>query len=226
MRVHGERIGLQIGSRTILADVSPQCEAGEITALVGASGSGKTSLLHCLGLLQRPTTGRVLVDDEDTTTWSTSQRRRFWGSAASFVLQDYGMIEEDSVAANVTMRKSVWSGAPVGNLSRVDEVLEATGLAGRNDEPVVQLSGGERQRLGIARALYRDARVLLVDEPTASLDAANRQRVLDLLQLAAARGAAVVVATHDDALAHAATRQLRLDAGRHVGSEHRVGAAS
>nr|NLI49155.1 ATP-binding cassette domain-containing protein [Propionibacterium sp.] len=210
MSLRAQNVAVAIGGRTILPPVSLSCDPGRLTALIGPSGSGKTTLLHCLGLLQRPTAGRIIVDGEDATEWSGRRRRRFWAEDAGFVLQDYGLIDEDSVAANVTMRTSLLRGRPLGDADRVAEVLALTGLDGRQADPVVQLSGGEKQRLGVARALYRRSRFLFVDEPTASLDAENRRLISGLLRLACERGATVVVATHDEELATVADVTLAL----------------
>ncbi|HEX7001533.1 MAG TPA: ATP-binding cassette domain-containing protein, partial [Trueperaceae bacterium] len=107
MRIEADNVTVVIDGREIVHGASLACTPGTLTALVGPSGSGKTTLLHCLGLLQRPTRGRVLVDGTDTTGWTARQRRRFWKDHAAFVLQDYGVMEEESVAFNVTMTKSV-----------------------------------------------------------------------------------------------------------------------
>ncbi len=190
-------LGVDIDNRTILSQVHLACRPGTMTALVGPSGSGKTTLLHCLGLLQVPTSGRVLVDGTPTEAWGSSRRRRFWRESASFVLQDYGIVLEESVAFNVTLASSLWGRRAVGDRPRMLDALSATGLTGRADDLASHLSGGERQRLAVARSIYKQARVLCVDEPTASLDGANRDVVVDLLRERARAGCTVVIATHD-----------------------------
>ena len=193
-------VRVDIGGQAVLHDQSLVCRPSVMTALVGPSGSGKTTLLNCLGLMQRPTAGRVLIDGVDTTSWKDGRRRRFWRDHASFVLQDYGIMLEETVAFNVTMVGSLWGRRVGGDLSRMREALATTGLQGREDEAAAHLSGGERQRLGIARSIYKDSTVLLVDEPTASLDGANRDRVEELLRHRARQGCTVVVASHDPVL--------------------------
>lgn len=198
MQIDAQALGVVIDRREILRDVALSCPPGHMSALVGPSGSGKTTLLHCLGLLQQPTTGQVLVDGRDTTSWSSAQRRAFWRDHAAFVLQDYGVMNEESVAFNVTMALSVLGRRAVGDRRKLEEALEITGLGGRGDDLASHLSGGEKQRLGVARAIYKDARCIFVDEPTASLDEANRRRVIALFAERAAQGCTVVVASHDD----------------------------
>lgn len=216
MRITAESLSVVIDQRPVVTDVDLTCAAGATTALVGPSGSGKTTLLHALGLLVRPTSGRVLVDGMDTTQWNARRRRRFWSDNVSFVLQDYGVMEEESVAFNVTMRASVLTGTVRADRQRLEETLELTGLAGREDEPASHLSGGEKQRLAVARAVYKDASVVLVDEPTASLDAANRSHVIDLFTGLARRGCVVVVATHDDEMMAACDRRFPVHAAGSV----------
>lgn len=212
MMIEARQVGMEIDGQAIVADESVVCRPGEMTALVGPSGSGKTTLLHCLGLLQAPTTGDVLVDGTPTRHWKGGRRRRLWRDHVAFVLQDYGIMLEESVEANVTMSTRIWGRGAAGDVARTREALEATGLAGRGEEQAAHLSGGERQRLAVARAIYKDARVLLVDEPTASLDEDNRDRVIGLFRERARRGCTVVVATHDAAFVDACDAVHRVGA--------------
>lgn len=220
MRISGADVGMRIDDLEVLSGESLVCEPGTLTALVGPSGCGKTTLLHCLGMLQRPTSGQVLVDEMDTGGWDGRRVRRFWRDSASFVIQDYGIVDDESVAYNVTMTSRLFSNRVGGDLGRCEEALRRTGLRGRGAEPASHLSGGEKQRLAIARAIYKDAEVIYVDEPTASLDAANRQRVIELFVERAEAGCTVIVATHDDDMMAACT-------ARHaVGSKRRVSAGA
>lgn len=207
MLIEAHDVGVKIGERQIIAGESVRCVPGEMTALIGPSGSGKTTLLHTLGLLLPPSKGKVTADGVVISGGSARACRAFWRDHAAFVLQDYGIIDDESVAFNVTLRRG--SGA-VG----LGAVLEHVGLAGRENELASHLSGGEKQRLALARAIHRDARVLLVDEPTASLDASNRRLVVDLFTDFAAKGATVIVATHDDEMIAACQHRHRMSAGR------------
>ncbi|CCF85488.1 ABC transporter ATP-binding protein [Nitrolancea hollandica] len=197
MNIEADDVTVVIDGREVVPRTSLDCSPGAMTALVGPSGSGKTTLLHCLGLLQRPTRGRVLIDGIDTTGWGPRKRRRFWRDHAAFVLQEYGLMEEESVAFNVTMASSIFGARVVGDHRRLKAALEATGLSGRDGELADHLSGGEKQRLSIARAIYKNAQAIFVDEPTASLDAGNRAKIIELFTSLARRGCVVVVATHD-----------------------------
>lgn len=194
MLIEGIGISVRLDGRDIVTDESVRCAGGSMTALVGPSGSGKTTLLHALGLLVPISRGRIVADGVDVGGYDDRRRRRFWRDHAAFVLQDYGIIDDETVGFNVAMR----GGRSAGVAPRVHEALDRTGLGGRAHETASHLSGGEKQRLAIARAIARRAQVVFVDEPTASLDAANRRAVIELFRSMSGQGATVVVATHDD----------------------------
>jgi len=210
MQIDATNVTVNIDGRHIVNQANLTCPPGHMTALVGPSGSGKTTLLHCLGLLQTPTTGRVLVDGQDTTPWSSARRRGFWRDSAAFVLQDYGVMIEESVEFNITMAMSVWGRRTVGDKQRLQNALEATGLSGRGRDLAAHLSGGEKQRLGVARAIYKNAQCIFVDEPTASLDDDNRRKVIDMFTERANQGCTVVIASHDDDMIAACTHSYSL----------------
>lgn len=215
MLIEAQDISVAIGGRLVLDGESVRCKPGIMTALVGASGSGKTTLLHCLGLLLPVDKGSILIDGKDVTRYGTTARRRFWRDHAAFVLQDYGIMDEESVAFNVTMQASVIGRRVSGNKEQLIQSLEQTGLKGRENEMAGHLSGGEKQRLALSRAIYKDADFLFVDEPTASLDATNRRMVIELLKNFAVRGRTVIVSTHDSEMIDACS------AIHQVGSEAR-----
>ncbi|USG67843.1 ATP-binding cassette domain-containing protein [Brevibacillus ruminantium] len=215
MLIEAQDISVAIGGRIVLDGASVRCKPGIMTALVGASGSGKTTLLHCLGLLLPVDKGSILIDGKDVTKYGAAARRRFWRDHAAFVLQDYGIMDEESVAFNVTMQASVIGRHVSGNKEQLIQSLEQTGLKGRENELAGHLSGGEKQRLALSRAIYKDADILFVDEPTASLDATNRRMVIELLADFAVRGRTVIVSTHDSEMIDACS------AIHQVGSEAR-----
>lgn len=210
MEISGSSLGVEIAKKKIFSQINIHCSAGQMTALVGPSGSGKTTLLHCLGMLQRPTHGKIQIGSVDATCWKERQRRAFWSKSAAFVLQDYGVIEDESVEFNVTMTPKVIRRRGSVVSDRAQTILTQVGLGGRASEQAAHLSGGEKQRLAIARAVYKKAEVIFVDEPTASLDAANRQLVIDLLTERATAGANVIIATHDDEMISACHKIHRI----------------
>lgn len=200
MQLHAEGVSVVIDGKPVLKSATAHAEPGRMLVLAGKSGSGKTTLLNVLGLLSRTDAGSVVVGGQDATKWNDARRRRFWRDHVAFVFQDYGLIEEASVEYNVTVGRRGLFGLRQPDRERVDQILSHVLLSGRGKEQTARLSGGEKQRVGLARAMFRGADVVLADEPTASLDRKNRELVINFLIEEARRGATVVVATHDEDL--------------------------
>lgn len=196
---------------TALDRVNLRVDAGEFVAIVGPSGSGKSSLLAIAGALSAPDAGRVEIDGKDITRLSASKAARFRRENLGFVFQSDNLTpsltsaEQLKLAGRIAGRKDV----------PVDALLAAVDMSHRAGHRPGQLSGGERQRVGIARALALDPRLLLVDEPTAALDRARSHEVVQLLaERAKVGGTAVVMVTHDrDVLGHC-DRVLEMVDGR------------
>jgi len=210
MQILAEDVVVTIDGRQVLAAPQVHVQPGQTLALVGPSGSGKTTLLNVLGLLLRVESGRVVVNGHETARWGDSRRRGFWQKHAAFVFQDHGLVDEKSVAYNVMLARLPLFGVRARDRASIELILERVGLAGRGKEVVSTLSGGEKQRVGLARAMFRKADVIFADEPTASLDRDNRELVTGFLTEEAHRGAAVVIATHDEALMAACDASLDL----------------
>lgn len=210
MDIKAENINVTIDGKKVLEGQDVHAMPGNTLALVGPSGSGKTTLLNVLGLLRRVDGGRVLVGGQDSTNWDDRLRRRFWQQHAAFVFQDYGLIDEESVEYNVSLSQLSLFGIRRQQRSAVESALDRVGLIDRAGEKVSTLSGGEKQRVGLARAMFRSADAIFADEPTASLDLDNRNLVTRFLQEEAARGATVVIATHDESLMAACDLKLLL----------------
>ena len=197
------------GGGPVLRDVSVTVRPGELLAVTGPSGAGKTTLLAAMAGLLTPVAGQVLVDDDPL-------RGRDDAVARGVVLipQDNGLAAILTAAENVTVAVIATGGSPAEARRGTAEALDLVGLTGHGDQLIEELSGGQQQRTAIARGLALRGDVLLADEVTSELDAANRQRVIDLLRAEADRGAAVVLATHDPEAAAACDRELHLRDGR------------
>jgi lipoprotein-releasing system ATP-binding protein len=209
---------------TLVADASLKVERGEFIAITGPSGSGKSSLLYLLGLLDRPTEGRVLLEGRDTASLSAAELANLRLARLGFVFQFHFLLPEFSTLDNVLI--------PIRRLGRLKDaaaraqamkLLEALGMAEAAAKLPEQLSGGMRQRAAIARALANDPAIILADEPTGNLDTRNAAAVFDIFQrLAAEEGRAILVVTHDAELAKRANRRIHLVDGRIV-SDTRAG---
>jgi putative ABC transport system ATP-binding protein len=210
------------GGIVAVDDVSLTLEPGEFVVLTGPSGSGKTSLLSLLGALDRPTSGRVLVDGVPLDGGS-DDRARYHREVVGFVFQHHHLLAHLPACANVELPLL---GAGLGRRERRERaanLLREVGLAHRLDEVAAHLSGGERQRVALARALANDPRLLLADEPTGSLDSESTQRVLDLLEaVRGRRGMTLLVVTYEPLIGRRADRVLHMRDGRLVSGDPSV----
>ena len=205
----------------ILRGVDLDVARGESVAIVGRSGGGKSTLLHLLGLLDRPTAGVVGVCGVETTTASRSVRDRLRREQIGFVFQFYHLLPELTAEQNVLLSGMIGT-PPLAWLARRGErrekaraLLERVGLADRAHHLPPKLSGGERQRVAIARALYRDPGILLCDEPTGNLDETTCEDVENLLiEIQREKRAAMVLVTHNLRLAARLDRMHVLEGGR------------
>src|SRR5437868_7880312 len=199
----------------VLRGASVEIRAAEVVALVGASGVGKSTLLHLLGALDRPTAGRVLFEGDDLFSRSEPALARYRRQDVGFVFQFYNLLG-DLTALENAMVPALLQRAPAAEArERAAAALAEVGLADRLRHRPGELSGGEQQRVAVARALMNGPRVILADEPTGNLDPKTSAVIYDLfLQLQAERGIAFLVATHNPDLARKAERIYRLVDGR------------
>ena len=201
---------------TLVAEADLAIEPGKFTAIVGPSGCGKSSLLYLLGLIDRPTSGKLLLDGRDVTPLSGDARARIRLERFGFVFQFHFLLPEFTALENVML--------PIRRLGRLSldkaeararDLLCQMGLADKAGKSPDRLSGGERQRVAIARALANDPVLVLGDEPTGNLDSVNSARVVDLFrQLAHEQGRAVVCVTHDLEIADLADIRVSMLDGR------------
>jgi lipoprotein-releasing system ATP-binding protein len=199
----------------VLRGASVEIRAGEVVALVGASGVGKSTLLHLLGALDQPTAGRVLYQGEDLFARPEPALARYRRQEVGFIFQFYNLLG-DLTALENTMLPALLQRAPTREArERAIAVLVEVGLGDRRGHRPGELSGGEQQRVAVARALMNQPKVILADEPTGNLDPKTSAVIYDLfLRLQAERGIAFFVATHNPDLARKSDRIYRLIEGR------------
>jgi putative ABC transport system ATP-binding protein len=203
--------------RAVLDDVSVAIEPGEIAVLVGRSGSGKSTLLNLIAGIDRPTSGRVVVDGTDLTALDEDTRTRFRRRRIGFVFQFFNLIPLLTVEENLLLPLEMNGMADAAGLSRARGLLERVGLGGRGASLPDRLSGGEQQRVAIARALVHEPALILADEPTGTLDAETATAVLALLDgLAREAGKTVVMVTHSREVVGVADRIFAVQRGRLV----------
>jgi lipoprotein-releasing system ATP-binding protein len=202
----------------VLKGVDLTFSQGDKAAIVGASGVGKTTFLHVLGTLDRPTSGKVLYEGKDVYTLNEKGLAHFRNREIGFVFQFHHLLPEFNALEN-TMMPCLIQGIPKKeSVSRAEAILTLVGLKERLSHKPGELSGGEQQRVAVARALVLEPKVLLADEPTGNLDAKTGESVFDLLrELNRIKGVTLIVVTHNLGLAEKLSRQIQLVDGRAFG---------
>ncbi len=199
----------------VLKGVSLEIANSEVVAIVGPSGAGKTTLLQIMGSLERPDSGKVFYDGTDIFKLSDKKLAAFRNRNIGFVFQFHSLLPEFSLEENVALPALIGGEKRETAMSRARELLDYMGLTERLLHKPAQLSGGERQRAAVARALINNPGVILADEPSGSLDSANRAELHRLFfDLRRDRGQSFVIVTHDESLAASADRTIHLLDGK------------
>jgi putative ABC transport system ATP-binding protein len=208
----------QVGDQLVRAldDVTLTIADGEYVSIMGPSGSGKSTLLNVIGLLDRPTDGRYVLDGRETTELDDDALADVRARRIGFIFQSFHLVPRLTAFENVELPMVLAGQAPAARRARAEEVLAALSLTDRAHHRPDQLSGGQRQRVAIARAMVMRPTVLLADEPTGNLDHVSGAEVLAALESLNAGGITLLVVTHDDEVAARSRRQVRMRDGRVV----------
>jgi len=198
---------------------------GGFIAIMGPSGSGKSTLLNILGCLDRPSSGRYLLGGEDVSELSDDELSEIRSRRLGFIFQSYNLIPQLNVLENIEVPLFYQGLSPAACRERAFALAERVGLADRVHHKPTELSGGQQQRVAIARSLANDPLAILADEPTGNLDSTTGREILHLIQELHAQGKTMILVTHDEMVAAAAERIVRLRDGRVESDEAREGAA-
>jgi putative ABC transport system ATP-binding protein len=197
-----------------LAGVTLSIEPGEFTAIMGASGSGKSTLMNLLGCLDRPTSGRYLLEGQEISKLSNDQLAAIRNRTIGFVFQSFNLLSRTSAAENVELPLLYSGVGSADRRRRATEALTRVGLEARLDHHPNQMSGGQQQRVAIARALVTQPRILLADEPTGNLDSRTSVDVMALFQALGQTGITVILVTHEPDIAAYAARVVTMRDGK------------
>ncbi len=226
IRLEDVRKSYALGDVTVYAlrGVDLAIERGEFVAVVGASGSGKSTLMNIVGLLDRPTSGRYLLEGEDVSGFDKDRRAVLRNRKIGFVFQSFNLLPRTSALENVEL-PLVYNGKaqpPRVRHERALAVLEAVGLGDRAHHTPTQLSGGQQQRVAIARALVTEPEIVLADEPTGNLDSRTSVEIMEILQrLNRERGLTIVLITHERDIAEYGARTVHVRDGR-ITADHKI----
>jgi putative ABC transport system ATP-binding protein len=192
-----------------LRGVNLKVESEDFLAVLGPSGSGKSTLLNLIGALDKPTAGKMLIDDVDVSTLSDN-RLADLRLRIGFVFQFFNLIPRFTARYNVELSMSIMGRSKAERRKRAEELLETVGLKDRINHKPAELSGGQRQRVAIARALANDPRFLLMDEPTGNIDSKTAEEVMSLVKRINEKGVTIIMVTHDQRLASEAKRTVQI----------------
>jgi putative ABC transport system ATP-binding protein len=206
-----------LGKRNVQAlnNISLEVKRGEFVAVMGPSGSGKTTLLNILGCIDKPSSGKVLLDDVDVGSLAESKLYKIRRNKIGFVFQSFNLLPYLNARENVELPMENDGLSKAERSKRAKELLAMVGLEGREEHRPQRLSAGEQQRVAIARALANDPAIILADEPTGNLDAKNKQEIVKLLaRLNLNQGTTIIVVTHDGQVGAHTERMLFLTDGK------------
>ena len=209
-----------------LDGVSLTIDRGEFVAIVGQSGSGKSTMMNVLGCLDIPTYGTYLLDGTEVTDLSDRQLARIRNREIGFIFQGYNLIQELDALENVTL-PLIYQGLSIFEREdRAMEALERVGMADRAHHRPSEMSGGQQQRVAIARAIATKPPIIMADEPTGALDSKTGRHVLEILRQLNNEGSTIILITHDEGIAAQAHRRVRLTDGKIVSDERSKEAAA
>jgi len=205
-----ENVSKTYGEKKVLDNISLKINEGELVAITGESGKGKSTILNILGLLETTDSGQVLICGQGNIKPNSSKATKVLRNTISYLFQNFALIDEETVNNNLLIALKYVKGTKKDKLNKISEVLKIVGLEGFEKRKVYELSGGEQQRVAIARIMLKPSKIVLADEPTGSLDEVNRDKIFELLKGINKDGKTVVIVTHDKYLANKCNKVISL----------------
>ncbi|WP_207729585.1 ABC transporter ATP-binding protein [Clostridium chrysemydis] len=205
-----EKVNKRYGEKVVLKDLSLEIDKGEMVALIGNSGKGKTTIMNIIGLLESFDSGKLIIDGEENISINSKKANLNLRNKISYLFQNFALVENKTVSFNLEIATKYLKKSKSEKKALIEEALEKVNLKGLEDKKVYQLSGGEQQRVSIARVLLKDSKIVLADEPTGSLDTLNRDMVFKHLKDMNSKGKTIVIVTHDLELAKMCDRIIKI----------------
>lgn len=212
-----EKVTKSYGELHALKDVNLKIEKGEFVAIMGPSGSGKSTMLNMIGCMDKPTTGRIVIDDVDVTAVNPQKLTEIRRDKIGLVFQQFHLVPYLTALENVMLAQYYHS---MPDATEAKEALDKVGLGARVNHLPKELSGGEQQRVCVARALINHPALVLADEPTGNLDEANEEIVMDIFKKLHSEGHTIVMVTHDVEMGELAQRRIYLEHGNVITPQH------
>lgn len=203
----------------VLKGVDLSVKEGEFLSIMGKSGAGKSTLMYQMSLLDEPTTGSIFIDGEEASKMSTKDKTRFRLERLGYVFQDYALVPELTALENVLVPLMMYGFSEEECLEKAKKAMLEVGLGERMNNRPSQLSGGEQQRVSIARAIAEDPKILFADEPTANLDSASGNHIIEVLRDLNQKGQTIVMVTHEKEYTLYCDRIVHLEDGKIVREE-------
>lgn len=198
------------GDKIILNNLNYDIDDNEFIAIKGASGSGKTTLLNIIGLLDKDFEGEVLFNDKNIKKMSLKEKSAFIRNNISYLFQNYALIDNETIEQNLMLALEYTKLSKKEKKTLIKNALKMVGLKENVNQKIYKLSGGEQQRVALARTVLKPSKIILADEPTGNLDATNRDSVIHILKELKKQGKLIIVVTHDDYVAKACDKVMRL----------------
>ncbi|MCR6513884.1 MAG: ABC transporter ATP-binding protein [Clostridium sp.] len=205
-----EKVNKRYGEKVVLKDLSLEIDKGEMVALIGNSGKGKTTIMNIIGLLESFDSGKLIIDGEENISVNSKKANLNLRNKISYLFQNFALVENKTVSFNLEIATKYLKKSKSEKKALIEEALEKVNLKGLENKKVYQLSGGEQQRVSIARVLIKDSKIVLADEPTGSLDTLNRDMVFKHLKDMNSKGKTIVIVTHDLELAKMCDRIIKI----------------
>lgn len=198
------------GKKEVLKDFSLNIEEGELIALTGTSGKGKSTILNIIGLLENPDSGDLIICNEKNIKPNTEKANEILRNTIGYLFQNFALVDEETVEYNLNIALKYVKVKKEEKKKLLEEALKKVGLQGFEKNKIYELSGGEQQRIAVARLMLKPSKIILADEPTGSLDEENREIIINLLKDINKSGKTIIIVTHDKYLANKCNRIIEI----------------